>query len=226
MLPRTWIACVALLAALPGISQAGWPFTSDDGIRRGSPEFYAARAADPPGARQHYKYGKLWPPTPRPTGPHQTFMHKFHHSHYWPYPYNCEDRRSVQAFIDVQTWNGWMESTTLYDYHFDAASNELNGAGEKHLRWILTHTPFEHRTVHVASTSDGGITAARMLSVEREVAQWSEGDQPVPVLTRMATPDGRPASEVKTIFQNALENMPQPVLSTSAGDTGSTGGAQ
>ena len=40
-------------------------------VKRWSPEWYAAEAGEPVGARQKLKYGKMWPPYPRPTGKKQ-----------------------------------------------------------------------------------------------------------------------------------------------------------
>ncbi|SFJ30189.1 hypothetical protein [Planctomicrobium piriforme] len=206
-----------LLLTTAQVAQADWPFWSDDGLRRGSKEYYEAHASDPPGARQVYKDGKLWPPFPRPTGPHQLFVHKYHHTHYWPYPYVCDDRESVRTFVDAQVSNGWLSSTTLYDFHFDPATGDLNSAGKEHLYWIVHHVPMEYRQVHVAIGQDPKVTTERSRSVEIELARLGGSDPSMPVLTRYADPVGRPASEVQAIFRSAQENMPPPILSQGSG---------
>jgi hypothetical protein len=216
--------CLLVAVGGGGICRAGWPFWTENGVRRGSQEYYDMHAADPPGARQHYKYGKTWPPQPRPSGPHQLFVHKFHHTHYWPYPYSCQDQQSIASFIDVQIRNGWETATTLYDYHFDPETNELNSSGEKHLQWILTHAPLEHRQVHVCVADRPDQTTARTVSVERELAQMAGTEHGnVVVLTRVGDPGGRPGSEVQTIFKAYQEHMPPPILSQDSGSDQSGG---
>jgi len=203
-------------------SRADWPFSSkSDAPHWGSKEYHEMRAADPPGARQKYKYGKLWPPQPRPVGPHQTFVHRYHHAHYWPHPYNCQDREAVAAFINVQVSNGWLEQTTLHDYHFDPATNELNSSGRSHLHWIIMHVPPEYQQVNVALSRDATQNSTRVANVQREITQVAGANPGFQVATRLADPTGRPAAEVQSIFTSAQENMPPPILSKTAGDTGS-----
>lgn len=220
MLRLTWLSLLLVLGGMLTPCSAGWPFFSEDGLRKGSPEYYEARAAEPPGSRQRYKFGKIWPVSPRPAGPHQPFIHKYHSAHYWPHPYNCEDRATVAAFTATQTMNGWIAATTLFDYHFDPVSNELNSAGQKQIRWIMNSVPYEHRQVYVALSTESQLNGARTANVERAVATLAGPEQPLPVLTRVATPEGRPAAEVERIFSAAISGMPQPIISASAGDGG------
>lgn len=204
---------------------AGWPFFAEDGIRRGSPEYYQAHANDPVGARQKCHHGKLWPPFPRPVGPKQTFVHKYHSSHYWPHPYVCEDRAYVRSLMQTQTFNGWQTATTLYGYHFDPATHTLNAAGRTQLHWILTHAPAEYRQANIAIADDPQFNDVRVLSVEREIARVVGNHQSVPVLLRAAEPTGRPAEEVQSIFQGTRDNMLPPIIPyTSASAGGSEGG--
>jgi hypothetical protein len=220
-----WLLLSSLILAVSPASaaMAGWPFfAEDDGPEPWSEEWYALRAADPPGARQHFKYGKAWPPFPRPVGPHQTFWHKYHHTHYWPHPYTCMDRAVVQSFVDVQTTNGWLEASTLYDYHFDGLTNELNSSGKAHLRWIMTHVPEQYRQILVATDAEPSVTAQRTAQVEQEMHRQFGSEKGIPVLTRLANPVGRPASEVQAIFQSARENMPPPMLSTLSAEASDT----
>ena len=61
-----------LAIAVSGCSTGPFGFmTSDEhdtGLERGSAEWWAERALDPPGVRQRCKKGKMWPVRPRPTG--------------------------------------------------------------------------------------------------------------------------------------------------------------
>lgn len=195
-----------------GICQAGWPFFSEDGLRRGTPEYYEARAALPPGQRQTYRYGKVWPVWPRPTGPKQPLVQTYHSAHYWPWPYVCDDRASVTAVSDTQTYNGWLAATTFFDFHFDPVTNELNSAGRQHLRWILTATPEQYREAHVSLTGPADVNSARLRSVEAELANLVGPGQAIPILPIVADPTGRPADEVHKIFTDALTNQMPPTI--------------
>jgi hypothetical protein len=110
-------------------------------VKRWSKEWYEMESQAPVGARQKEHAGQLWPPFARPTGEGMQFSHKYHHAHYWPYPYNCEDRDFVRSLSAQQVANGWVSHTTLYDYHFDAETHKLNNSGNLKLKWILEHAP-------------------------------------------------------------------------------------
>jgi len=220
---RRRMIALLVLAALPQSAQADWPFWANDGVRRGTREYYETKAADPPGARQHYKAGKFWPVEPRPTGPSQTFIHKYHHTHYWPQPYVCLDRENTHAILNSQVSNGWIDATTMYDYHFDAATGELNSHGQHHLAWIVTHVPAEYRQVNLAQGIDPIINSERVRSVEQYLTRLPGADRSLIVQMRVSDPNGRPAGEVQRIFKAAQENAPPPILSKlTAGDEGNT----
>lgn len=196
-------AAVMTLGALETSAQAGWPFFSNDGPARGTPAWYEMHAEDPIGARQITAYGKVWPPQPRPVGPPQTFMHKYYTAHFWPYPYQYQDRALVQSVIQMQADNGWQASTTLYDYHFDKESNVLNSSGQEHLRWLLTHAPMQYRQAYVASGIDPSVNSARVAAVEQEIIAMLGQASAMPVLLRVGDPTGMPADQVRNIFDQA-----------------------
>ena len=216
---RISLSVAALMfLGLPHIVEAGWPFFADNGPPKGSREYYEAHAADPPGSRQKYHHGKLWPPRPRPVGEEQPFIHKYHTAHYWPHPYNCEDRATVARFAELQIANGWQAATTLYDYHFDPTTHQLNSAGRTQLHWILTHVPIEHRQAYVAVGAQSQSNAVRVQNVEHEIATIVGTDAALPVLMRVTNPLGRPAAEVQKIFSTAEQNMLPPVISYGVAD--------
>lgn len=219
-----WLLGLVLLLSASSTSQAGWPFFTENGVRRGTPEYYEMRASDPVGTRQRYAYGKLWPPRARPVGPHQTFIHKYHSSHYWPYPYQCEDREIMAQYMHAQTSNGWQQGTTLYEYHFDPVTHQLNSAGQKHLHWILTHAPEQHRQANVASALDPEASGKRLESVEQAVAAVLGTGSGVPVVLQVSDPTGRPAVEVENILKQHLENAPAPVINYVSAQSGGSGG--
>jgi hypothetical protein len=205
--------------------RAGWPFFSD-GPRRGTPEYLEMRAGDPPGRRQIYHGGKLWPDRPRPVGDDLPWLHTYHASHYWPHPYNCQDRQIVNTFSAIQVSNGWVEATTFFDYHFEPDTNVLNHAGKQHLEWILSQAPMECRTPYLAQSFDPAINIARVEALEQEMAVLVGPEHSLPVLLRVASPSPRRASEIDSIYQLRNSNILPPIITYSADGGGSGGGSQ
>ncbi len=222
---HTWLLAALLLAWIaPGTSaEAGWPFFSDEGPRRGTPEWYEMHADDPVGARQRFAYGKTWPPQARPVGPPQTFIHKYYAAHYWPQPYNFQDREVVRSVMQMQSDNGWQGATTLYDYHFDKQSNQLNSSGQEHLRWLLTHAPSQYRQAYVASGIDPNINSQRVLAVEQEIVAMLGQSPSMPVLLRVGDPSGMPADQVRNIFDQAEASRTPPTIPFSSAMGGAGG---
>jgi len=223
MMRLTWMSCLLVLLGVCQSAQAGWPFFSEDGLRRGTPEYYQARAGEPAGTRQKFLYGKMWPVRPRPVGPEQTFVHKYHSAHYWPHPYVCADREVMRSTMQMQTTNGWQAGTTLYDYHFDPSTNALNIAGQERLYWIMTHVPVQYRTAFVASARDPQSNSVRTMNVENEIARVAGNGTSIPVVVRAASPLGRPATEVDAIIKAANGAAPPPSITYQGTATGSGG---
>lgn len=205
-------SCLAASILCPGTVEAGWPFFVSNGPARGTPEWYEAHAADPPGARQRYSYGKLWPAVPRPVGPPQPLIHKYHSAHYWPHPYVCEDQSIVRNVLQMQVDNGWQEATTLHWYHFDPETQLLNSSGQEHLRWLLTHAPIEYRQAHVASASDPEINTRRVAAVEQAIAGMLGPNGQMAVLLRATDPVATPAIQVYNIFEKAEAGRGAPAI--------------
>jgi hypothetical protein len=192
--------------------------------RRYSDEWWAIEADRPVGARQKYKKGKMWPPYPRPTEKKQHFWHQYHAAHYWPHPYVCEDRNSVRSMAELQINNGWISETTIYDYHFDEETLELNHSGELHLRWIMQHAPEHRRLVWVQTAFNTDVSQQRLDNVrESAIAMVGEANIP-PISLRVATPTGRPALEVDVIRRAEIESIPEPRIIYEA-LPGGTGGS-
>ncbi len=193
--------------------------------RRWSHAWYQQAAMRPPGTRQECHYGKLWPPYSRPVDEHLEFSHAFHHNHYWPHPYNCQDRHYTRAILDRQAGNGWVDATTLYDYHFDEETNKLTTAGQLHLRYILTETPSRYRQAFVQTGAAPEASQTRMASV-RSTAAAIVGDANVPpILQRMTTAYGRPALEIVTIRRLDLATQPAPRIPIPSSSSASAGPA-
>ncbi len=191
-------------------------------------DWYARRALDPVGSRRRYVKGKFWPPYPRPEGLSMLPSHRFHAAHYWPLPYVCQDRQSVQEFISTQEEAGWENATTLYDYHFDNDDQSVNRSGRIQLQWILRNAPEHRKIVYVQAARDVTASNRRVASVQVEISEMVGVENSPPVMLRVTSPLGRPALEVDTIQRNAQDSQPVPRISPpfqgGAGGSGGGGG--
>lgn len=215
---KLWAGLPVLAASLtPAFAGEPYPYTQ---------EWWALRAGDPPGARQVEKDGKLWPPFPRPVGQKQHWVHKYHHAHYWPHPYVCEDRAYLQTVIDQQASGGWASATTLREYHFDPETHALNSVGRDHLRWIISGAPIQHRTVYVSQSTSPDQDALRQASVQQVVQEFQPGAN-VPVLLRYDRFLGRPAEEIDQLRRLEMQSIPRPrlfIIGNASGGGGGGGG--
>jgi hypothetical protein len=196
----------------------------------GSDAWWAEKAALPPGVRQQYKKGKIWPARPRSNQEPQQFSHTFHSEHYWPLPYVCQDRESVHIFMETQTALGWQEETTLYERHFDPLTQQLTRAGELHLEYILHVVPPERRSVYIQSSYDPERDAQRTESVNTVMNRMSNGISngagEISITVRDCQQVGRPAAEVQQINSMYNSTTPTPRLgsASSGGASGGSGG--
>ncbi len=220
--------CCALLAlgmvvtCAVSPSEGGLPWFKRGEPKTGSKAWWDLRAAQPPGVRQREKFGKVWPPQARPVGPRQTFIHQYHDTHYWPFPYSEEDRNYVRAATDQFVSAGWVEATTLYDYHFEN-SNKLNRAGQMRLRWIMQGVPSRHRYVYVQSSLTSEANQSRMENVRADAMEMTAGSGNIPpIMQRVASPLGRPAVEIEQIRKLDMESTISPRISPPI--TGEQGG--
>ncbi|HID24346.1 MAG TPA: hypothetical protein EYP14_18360 [Planctomycetaceae bacterium] len=224
MRPMHWTLAGVVLAAvfisLAGSSRrarADFPFLS-----RKPDGWYQSRAAEPVSTRQKYYKGKYWPPYSRPTGPELPWIHRFHGAHYWPYPYNHEDRFMVRELIRRQVANGWVVATTLYDYHFDPDTDRLSRSGRIRLRWILENAPTSRRVVFVQAGERKAASQSRLESVKKEMVRMVGSDEIPPVMLRVTSPLARPAKEVRAIRDAELQSQPEPRI-TDPINSGSSG---
>ena len=208
-------SAIVPLCLMATVAQAAGPFPF-------SQEWYQMRADDPPGARQIEKDGKLWPPYPRPVGRKQTFKHAFHSAHYWPYPYNCEDRAYVNNLLDQQTGAGWVDATTLHDYYFNTETQQLNEAGQNQLVWIAASVPAQYRTIYVSQGKSIEMGQLRAGQVEQFFQRAGINSVP-PIVTRQEFFAGRPAIEVDRLRTLELQSIPRPRLFTIGRSAGASG---
>lgn len=227
------IALAALFAPAAAFAEGliPWPWLQSNRYRTWKQErdqqkasWYAQRSGDQVGARQYYYKGKDWPPYPRPQGLSQIPTHIYHAAHYWPYPYFCEDRESVRQFDIAQEDAGWVSETTLYDYHFEGDSQQLNRAGTLHVRWILENAPSHRRTVYVQAGESNVVSQLRLANVQADLTEMVPTDSVPPVVLRVTRTLGRPAQEVDKIQRSDVESLPVPRISPPIGGEGGSGG--
>lgn len=182
---------------------------------------YEAQQEDFPGSTQKERKGLLWPPYPRPTGKEANFYRQYHYNKYWPHPHTCEDRAAVRNAMAQQRQEGWISETTLYDLHFDSATQQLNSSGIAHLKWILFETPHQYRTVHVAGGAVPEINQVRVTQVQQTASELlgagSEGVPPV-VIRKFARPSLTPAQDIDLLRRSWISGMPSPRLAVPDAD--------
>ncbi|MFQ5732043.1 MAG: hypothetical protein ACE5KM_08815 [Planctomycetaceae bacterium] len=218
-----------LLLALTGVGctafQENGAFSGDDdGPTRWTSEWYEQEAARPEGARQLHSQGLMWPPYQRPTGKGQQWSHRFHSAHYWPHPYDCQDRAYLHAVSTAQVNNGWVQETTLFSHHFDE-KNALNDAGRLHLKWIVQTAPEHRRYVWVQAADDKATSKARLSAAKSAAVELAGDGNAPPVALRIATVDGRPTNEINAVRQLEMSSQGAPRIPyTSPGGGGSASG--
>lgn len=174
----------------------------------------------PPGGRQIEYKGKLWPPFPRPVGKEARHVDQYHYTHYWPHPQNCEDRSSVRAVMNIQAANGWVEATTLFNYHFDPETHALNSSGVAHLEYILFRVPAQYRTAFVQRARTAQADQLRVASVQAAASDILQDGSLPPIALRRARAYGTSAEEVDMISRKFIAGTPTPRLGGGAGAGG------
>jgi hypothetical protein len=132
--------------------------------------------------------------------------------HYWPWPYNLKDRDDVRLVMQTQAANGWLTATTMYDYHFDPVTHQLNSAGMQHLAWIFNQAPPAYRHIYISAPSDPSFADARTSSVQKTLTALAGSESAMQVTMRTTDPLGRPATEVQQIAEATATNALPPKI--------------
>lgn len=183
-------------------------------------DWYARRALDPVGTRRKYSKGKFWPPYPRPEGLSMLPSHRYHAEHYWPLPYVCDDRTYVRDLIARQENAGWIDNTTLYDYHFEPDTQELNRAGRLHILWVVRNAPQHRRILYVQTAENVKQTDIRLASTRVATTNVVGNTALPPIVPRVTSPLGRNAMEVDAIQRGDRDSQPVPRISPALGAGG------
>jgi len=155
-----------------------------------------------------------------------SFWHRvhvdWHRNNAWPEPFITADRAAQREPFCIMTDNGWKMQNTVGSYLFDD-NQQLNKAGELHVRWIVTQAPLHRRAVFVLKADNAEATAARVASVNAAVTKYAGGAMP-PVMVTDSEPAGWSGSYVDAIGQQYQSSVPAPRLPGSGGDSGGGGG--
>ena len=113
--------------------------------------------------------------------------------------------------------------TTLYDYHFEPDTHQLNPSGRMHVRWILENAPPRHRYIFVQAAVDQAGSETRVVTAKNEAVALVGDEQIPPVMVRVASPVGRPAEEIDTVRRLERESTLKPRITPPIG--GGTAGS-
>jgi hypothetical protein len=106
--------------------------------------------------------------------------------------------------------NGWIEQTTLLDYHFNDEEGVLTHAGDAHLRWILFQAPERYRTIWVQTGRQAHITDLRVQAVQLAATEILGSDHLPPIMPRACLPIATPAQEIDTRYKSYIQSVPEP----------------
>ncbi|MGI9455540.1 MAG: hypothetical protein ACR2NU_03215 [Aeoliella sp.] len=130
----------------------------------------------------------------------------------WPRQFVPSARQTVCDTYAAMVNNGWRRQNLLGDYHFDPETNELTGAGQLKVQWILTQAPMHRRSVYVQRAAKEDETATRVASVQQFSANLSPAVPDVNVNDTHIVAEGHKAGTVDNIFVGFQANQPPPVL--------------
>lgn len=141
----------------------------------------------------------------------------------WPEPFVSHDRELVRGPFRQMADNGWKTQNTFSDYLFDPGSNELTGAGQAKLNYIMTQTPPHRRQVYVLEGATQEETAARVASVYRCLAWFAPDASPCSVMTTKIAPRGGEGWYAYEVEQAYRATLPTPRIPNFSSDSSSNG---
>jgi hypothetical protein len=141
----------------------------------------------------------------------------------WPQQWVGYDRQAVCVPLSLQAEKGWHRMNLLGAAHFDPATNHLNQAGERKVRYILTQQLPERRTIFVERGMTPEFTAERVDAVQQAaLAMMPTGDLPVVADSDMIL-EGWPADDVDAVLKGFDRTRPDPRLPASSTEASNVG---
>jgi hypothetical protein len=136
----------------------------------------------------------------------QKFNRDTERSNAWPEPFLHLDRDAQKVPLRTMIENGWRVEHTMTETLF-GSDERLTRAGEKRVKWIVTQSPEQWRTVYVVRGGSLEATEARLDSVQQYVAQLvPKGPMPAVVVTTKVPPggSGEYLNEVHRMYRDSL----------------------
>lgn len=140
----------------------------------------------------------------------------------WPEPFSAPDREVIRSPFRDMVDNGWRIQTTLPDELFLPDTNELNLAGKRQVRQIVTELPPHRRQITVVEGQSPEATAARTAATAKYAADLAPDQPPVSVQTTRITPrrlDGRYFDKLQS---SAVQSRTTPAATGTAAAPGAT----
>ncbi|MCH2114332.1 MAG: hypothetical protein MK171_05400 [Pirellulales bacterium] len=137
----------------------------------------------------------------------------------WPRAYIPASRRAVFQTYAAMVHNGWRRQNLLGQHHFDPTSNQLNEAGKRKVKWILSQAPVQHRGVFVERGLNKEETVARIAAVHDNAAGLSPAVGPIDVNDTHIVAEGHLGGSVDSTFVGFQANKPLPVLPAKTGSS-------
>jgi hypothetical protein len=144
----------------------------------------------------------------------------YHRNNCWPHPFREMAASSVMAPLGAMVDAGWRAQNTFGDELFRESDAELTNAGRSRLLWLATQSPVDRRVVYVFRGATDEITAARIASVNQELAQMPQGMGQLEVLVTDHQPPTGSGQMMTMINKARLSQLPPPVLRESGGYQG------
>lgn len=152
------------------------------------------------------------------------FWHQVHldykRNQVWPDPFRYGDRDVARAPFIVMINNGWRLNNTIGQDLFDRETNELNHAGWRKVRWIVTQAPVHRRSIYVVYGVTAAATQARVESVRQSVIGMVGEDVIPPIMLTNREPRGASGDYVDQVDRSYRATIPAPILPPMVSESG------
>jgi uncharacterized membrane protein YgcG len=150
----------------------------------------------------------------------QEFSDEYHRNNDWPQPYSRLAEHSVRDPLDMQAENARMHLATLWDFHFDSGTAQLNSMGQKRLQNIVGQGGAMGQVIYVQRTPSTTETELRLDQVRRELTQLDLGGVAYDVAEARTTPTIMVGEEAKRAMK-IITNPSKPQGKNSSYGSGS-----
>ena len=135
----------------------------------------------------------------------------YHRNKCWPQPFVYPDNMSVRAPFARMVHNGWRQQNLVAAHHFNEAV-QLNEAGQRHIRWVITQAPARRHTVYVEQGITLDETEARLAAARGYAQRYAVDGEVFDVRPTHITARGWPAEYIDAINVKFGESTPEPRL--------------